>query len=189
MGGSFNPAHAGHRQISVEALRRLGLDEVWWLVSPQNPLKPAAGMAPLSARIASARAAARHQPRIMVSAIEVELATRFAVDTVAALQHRHPRTRFVWLVGADILPELHRWHRWRDLMRAVPVAVLARPRYAGAALRSPAMAWARRWRRRADVAAGWSEWSLPAIVVLGTPANPASATAIRAVDPNWAVRH
>ena len=166
-------------------MRRLRLDEIWWLVSPQNPLKPAAGMAPLPARLASARAAARHQLRIKVGAIEIELATRFAVDTVSALQHRFPRTRFVWLVGADILPELHRWHRWRDLLRRVPVAVLARPRYAGAAMRSPAMAWARRWRRRADAVADWPEWPLPAIVVLHTPANPASATAIRAADPAW----
>lgn len=186
MGGSFNPAHAGHRQISVEALRRLRLDEVWWLVSPQNPLKPAVGMAPLAVRLASARAMARHQPRIRVSAIEVELGTRFAVDTVAALRHRYRRTRFVWLVGADILPELHRWHRWRDLLRSVPVAVLARPRYAGTALRSPAMAWARRWRRRTDVVADWPDWPLPAILVLDTPANPVSATAIRAANPGWA---
>jgi nicotinate-nucleotide adenylyltransferase len=186
LGGSFNPAHAGHRQISVEALRRLRLDEVWWLVSPQNPLKPAAGMAPLAVRLASARAVARHQPRIRVSAIEVELGTRFAVDTVAALRHRYRRTRFVWLVGADILPELHRWHRWRDLLRSVPVAVLARPRYAGAALRSPAMAWARRWRRRAGAVADWPDWPLPAILVLDTPANPVSATAIRAANPDWA---
>ena len=186
MGGSFNPAHAGHRQISVEALRRLRLDEVWWLVSPQNPLKPVAGMAPLAVRLVSARAAARHQPRIRVSAIEVELATRFAVDTVMALQRRYVRTRFVWLIGADILPQLHRWHRWRDLLRAVPVAVLARSRYEGAALRSPAMAWARRWRRRADAVADWPEWPLPAIMLLDTPANPASATAIRAANPGWA---
>ena len=188
MGGSFNPAHAGHRQISVAAMRRLALDEVWWLVSPQNPLKPAAGMAPLAARLASARAAARRQPRLKVGAIEVELGTRFAVDTVAALRRRHGGTRFVWLVGADILPELHRWYRWRALLHSVAVAVVARPRYMGAAMRSPAMGWARRWRRNADAVADWPKWPLPAVMVLDTPANPLSATAIRRLDPDWATR-
>jgi nicotinate-nucleotide adenylyltransferase len=187
LGGSFNPAHAGHRQISVEALRRLGLDEIWWLVSPQNPLKPVAGMAPLAARLASARAMARH-PRIRPGAIETRLGTRFAVDTVAALQQRFPKTAFIWLVGADILPELHRWRRWRALLRRLPVAVLARPRYTGAAMRSPALALARRWRRASGAAAGWPDWPLPAIVVLATPAFPQSATSIRAVDPDWAQR-
>ena len=188
LGGSFNPAHDGHRHISVEALKRLGLDEVWWLVSPQNPLKAAAGMAPLAARLASARAMARH-PRIRVTAIEAQLGTRYAVDTVTALQHRWPRTCFIWLAGADILPDLHRWHRWRALLHRLPIAVLARPRYMGAAMRSPAMAWARRWRHRQDTAADWPQWSLPAIVVLATPANPQSATAIRTHDPRWADRY
>ena len=187
LGGSFNPAHAGHRQISIEALRRLRLDEVWWLVSPQNPLKPAAGMAPLAVRLASARAMAR-QPRIKVTAIETRLGTRYAVDTVMALQQLHPKIRFIWLAGADILPELHRWQRWRTLLHRLPIAVLARPRYTGTAMRSPAMAWARRWRHPAGTAANWPEWQLPAIVVLETPANPQSATAIRTENPGW-TRH
>lgn len=163
------------------------LDEVWWLVSPQNPLKSAAGMAPLATRLASARKAARH-PRIKPSAIEAQLGTRYAVDTVTALQHRHPNTAFIWLMGADILPELHRWHRWRDLLHRVPIAVMARPRYMGQAMRSPAMAWARRWRRRQGDAANWVAWALPAIVVLDIRATPLSATAIRASDPHWADR-
>ena len=188
LGGSFNPAHAGHRHISVEALRLLGLDEVWWLVSPQNPLKAAAGMAPLAARLASARRAARH-PRIRPSAIEAQLGTRYAVDTVAALQARFPKTRFIWLAGADILPELHRWRRWRALLRSVPIAVLTRPRYMGVALRAPAMGWARRWRRRQGTATHWPDWTLPAIVVLDIRATPVSATAIRAADPDWARRN
>ena len=187
LGGSFNPAHAGHRQISIEALRRLALDEVWWLVSPQNPLKPAAGMAPLTVRLASARAMARH-PRVRVTAIETRLGTRYAVDTVTALQALYPKSRFIWLAGADILPELHRWQRWRTLLHRLPIAVLARPRYTGAAMRSPAMAWARRWRQPASTATQWPEWQLPAIVVLDTPANPQSATAIRNENPGWTRR-
>ena len=167
----------------MEALRRLNLDEIWWLVSPQNPLKPAAGMAPLGARLASARAAARH-PRIKVTAIEAQLGTRFAIDTVTALQHCHPKSRFIWVMGADILPELHRWHRWRDLLHRVPIAVLARPRYMGVALRAPAMGWAR--RHLAKTAVRWPDWALPAIVVLDIRTTPESATSIRAADPHWA---
>jgi nicotinate-nucleotide adenylyltransferase len=168
-------------------MRLLGLDEIWWLVSPQNPLKAASGMAPLAARLASAQTEARH-PRILPMTIEVELGTRFAVDTVAALQHRHPDTRFIWLAGADILPELHRWRRWRALLRRVPIAVMARPRYMGPALVSPAMAWARRWRRPASAARDWTRWTLPAIIVLDIRQTPMSATAVRATDPLWASR-
>ncbi|WP_426169955.1 nicotinate-nucleotide adenylyltransferase [Sandarakinorhabdus sp. DWP1-3-1] len=187
LGGSFNPAHAGHRHISVEAMRLLGLDEIWWLVSPQNPLKSAAGMASLDARLASARAAARH-PRVRPMAIEARLGTRYAVDTVTALRRRHPEIAFIWLMGADILPELHRWHRWRAFVRSLPIAVLTRPRYMGAALVSPAMAWARRWRHPAGHAHDWTRWTLPAIIVLDIRPTALSATAIRAADPDWADR-
>ncbi len=184
LGGSFNPAHAGHRHISLEAMRRLRLDEVWWLVSPQNPLKPARGMASIGARLASATAAARH-PRIKAMTIEIDLGTRFAVDTVAALRRRQPDVRFIWLMGADILPELHRWRRWRAFARTVPIAVLARPRYEGPALAAPAMAWLRRWRRPEAQAGDWTRWTLPAIIFLNLRQTALSATAIRAADPDW----
>ncbi len=168
-------------------MRLLGLDEVWWLVSPQNPLKPAAGMAPLAARLWSAQAAARH-PRIRAMAIESKLGTRFAVDTVAALQRRSPDTAFIWLMGADIMAELHRWHRWRTFARRVPIAVLARPGYMDDGLVSPAMAWLRRWRRPQVQAREWTRWPLPAIVFLDIRRTPVSATSIRAADPDWARR-
>jgi nicotinate-nucleotide adenylyltransferase len=166
-------------------MRLLGLDEVWWLVSPQNPLKSTAGMAPLAARLGSARAMARH-PRIRPMAIEAEIGTRFAVDTVASLRRRWPNTAFIWLMGADILPELHRWHRWRAFAQGVPIAVLARPRYMGTALVSPAMAWLGRWRRPLGSIRDWTHWPLPAIIVLSIRQTPLSATAIRAADPDWA---
>ncbi len=189
LGGSFNPAHAGHRHISVEAMRRLGLDEIWWLVSPQNPLKSPTGMASLGARLDSAIAVARH-PRIRPMAIEAELGTRYTVDTVAALQQRFPDTAFIWLMGADILPELHRWHRWRRFAHLLPIAVLARPRYMGGALVSPAMAWLRRWRQPSRRSLGgardWTRWTLPAIIVLDIRQTALSATAIRAAHPDWA---
>ncbi len=168
-------------------MRILGLDEVWWLVSPQNPLKSSKHMAKLSQRLASADAAARH-PRIRPMLIEAELGTRYAVDTVAALKRRRPDTAFIWLMGADILPELHRWHRWRAFVRSLPIAVLARPRYMGVALVSPAMAWARRWRRPIGSARDWTRWTLPAIIVLDIRQTALSATAIRAADPDWAKR-
>jgi nicotinate-nucleotide adenylyltransferase len=166
-------------------MRLLALDEVWWLVSPQNPLKPAKGMASLAARFASATAEARH-PRIRAMVIEAELGTCYAIDTVRALQHRHPETTFIWLMGADILPELHRWHRWRAFARSLPIAVLARPRYMGAAMISPAMAWLRRWRRPTQAARHWTTWTLPAIIVLDIRQTALSATAIRAAEPDWA---
>jgi nicotinate-nucleotide adenylyltransferase len=188
LGGSFNPAHAGHRHISLEAMRTLGLDEVWWLVSPQNPLKAVNGMAGLGARLASAEAVARH-PRIRPTTVEVELGTRYAVDTVAALKRARPNTRFIWLMGADILPELHRWRRWRRFARLLPIAVLARPRFMGPALASPAMGWLRRWRQPRGQAARWTEWPTPAIVILEIRQTPLSATALRAADPDWYRRY
>ncbi|MBC7520290.1 MAG: nicotinate-nucleotide adenylyltransferase [Sandarakinorhabdus sp.] len=187
LGGSFNPAHAAHRHISIEAMRILGLDEVWWLVSPQNPLKSKTGMEKLGVRFASALAAARH-PRIRPMVIEAELGTRYAVDTVAALRKRRPDIAFIWLMGADILPELHRWHRWRAFARSLPIAVLTRPRYMGPAMLSPAMIWARRWRRGPDRVRDWTEWTLPAITVLDIRPTAVSATAIRAADPDWGKR-
>jgi nicotinate-nucleotide adenylyltransferase len=184
LGGSFNPAHAGHRHISLEAMRLLGLDEVWWLVSPQNPLKPVTGMASIGERLASAEAVARH-PRIRPTIAELELGTRYAVDTVRALKHARPGTDFIWLMGADIVPELHRWRRWRRFAREVPIAVLARPRFMGPALVSPAMAWLRRWRRKASQRHRWTDWALPAIILLDIRQTALSATALRAADPEW----
>ena len=128
MGGSFNPAHAGHLAVSQEALKRLDLDQVWWLVAPQNPLKPVAGMAPLADRIAGARKIARDK-RIKIVCPEAVTGTRFTVHTVAALQEAYPRHRFVWLMGTDNLQQLPRWHRWQDLMTRIPIAVMARPSY------------------------------------------------------------
>ena len=185
LGGSFNPAHDGHRHISVEALRLLGLDEIWWLVSPQNPLKPETGMAPITARIASARRAKRH-PRIKVQAIESALATRYTVDTVAALQRRFPAMRFIWLMGADNLAQFHRWKDWRRLARSVPIAVFARPGYEGTSLTAPAMAWYRRWRRQTATAKHWKDWELPAIVKLNIRLCAQSASRLRARNSAWA---
>ncbi len=179
MGGSFNPAHGGHLHISRQALARLGLDQVWWLVSPQNPLKPARGMAPLAERVAAARALACH-PRIVVSDIEAELGTRYTVDTVAALRRRYPRTRFVWIMGADILIEIPRWKDWPRLFASLPVAIFDRPSYASRALAGVAAQRFGRFRRPEAAAIRLAEEAPPAWLFLHTPVNLASATAIRA---------
>lgn len=187
LGGSFNPAHRGHRGITLAAMRALRLDEVWWLVSPGNPLKPTAGMAPLAARLASARCMARRAP-IQATAIEARLGTRYTIDTIRALQRRYPAVRFIWLMGEDNLAQFHRWRDWRGIARAVPIAVIARPPYVGKAMTGPAMAWLGRSRRRGDQARRWTMWSLPALVLLRFRPDPTSATAMRAADPEWA-RH
>ncbi|UVO51504.1 nicotinate-nucleotide adenylyltransferase [Sphingomonas sp. SUN019] len=188
LGGSFNPAHSGHRAVSLAAMRALELDAVWLLVSPGNPLKPAKGMAPFVARLASARAAARRS-RIRASDIEARLGTRYTVDTLAALIRRYPKNRFVWLMGADNLAQFHRWRDWRKIARMMPIAVIARPGYDAKALAAPATGWLRRFQRRPGQVKDWTEWSLPALVLLRFRPDPTSATRLRAADPDWHVHY
>lgn len=187
LGGSFNPAHGGHRRITLFAMRALGLDEVWWLVSPGNPLKPKAGMAPLVARIRAARAQARRAP-ISVTALERRLGSPYTIDTLRTLRHRWPKRRFVWLMGSDNLAQFARWRDWRGIARTMPIAVIARPGYDGAALASPAMAWMRRHRTDAASFRKRGEWSAPALIELRFDPDPRSATAVRRADPEWASR-
>lgn len=185
LGGSFNPAHRGHRHISLAAIDALGLDELWWLVSPGNPLKAdAEDMAPFEARLASAEAMARGSP-IRVSAIEQELGTRYTIDTVRALRRLHPQDRFIWLLGSDTLPDFHKWRDYRDLTRILPIAVMPRPGYDRSAHAARAMSWLRRFVHPESQAKSWTDWSVPAIVFLRLPPDPTSATAIRALDPDW----
>lgn len=189
LGGSFNPAHGGHRAISLRILDALDLDEVWWLVSPGNPLKSQTGdMAPLAARLASAKAMARRAP-IRATAIEQRLGTRYTVDTVAKLIRRYPRRRFVWIMGADNLAQLHRWKDWRRLASSIIFAVVARPGYDPLAKASPAMAWFRRFVRRPDQKKQWTQWSPPALVFLRFRPDDRSATAIRTANPDWHERY
>nr|WP_221773988.1 nicotinate-nucleotide adenylyltransferase [Novosphingobium flavum] len=187
LGGSFNPAHGGHRRITLAALAALGLDEAWWLVSPGNPLKPAKGMAPLPARLASARHQSRRAP-IRATAIERALGTRYTLDTLRGLVRRYPKRRFVWLMGSDNLAQFHRWKAWREIARTVPIAVIARPGYDAAAFASPAMAWLGRYRRSLASFRNRAEWSAPALVILRFDPDPRSATALRRADPDWASR-
>jgi len=184
LGGSFNPAHRGHRALSLAAIDALGLDEVWWLVSPGNPLKAAEGMAPFAARLASARRQARRS-RIRVSDFEAREGTRFTVDTIGLLVRRRPGIRFIWLMGEDTLPDFHRWKAWRRLATLVPIAVLARPGYGDEARAARAMGWLRHFVRPSTMARQWASWSAPAIIFLRLPPDPTSATRLRALDPDW----
>ena len=185
LGGSFNPAHRGHRRVSIEAARALGLDEVWWLVSPGNPLKEGASdMAPFEARFRSAQRIAR-RARIRVSDFEQREATRYTFDTVRRLKRRHPENRYIWLLGSDTLRNFHKWRDWRGLAREVPIAVIRRPGYVSTAHAARAMGWLRRFVRPSSQAKQWTDWSAPAILFLRLPPDTTSATAIRAQQPNW----
>jgi len=178
LGGSFDPAHRGHVHITQEALRRFGLSRVWWLVSPGNPLK-SRGPAPLVSRIERARPVMRH-PRVVVTDIEAHLGIRYTAETIRRLRAVYPGVRFVWLMGADNLAQLHRWQDWRKIMNTVPIGVLARPGDRISARMSPA---ARLYRPhklsgRASYLLGRAE--APAWCFVNVPMVEQSSTAIRA---------
>lgn len=170
--------------MSLAAAGALGLDEIWWLVSPGNPLKPRAGMAPYEARLASARRLARRS-LIKVSDIERRLGTVYTVDTLGALVRRYPRDRFIWLMGEDTVAQFHQWRDWRRLAATVPIAVLSRPGYGGEARTARVASWLRGFVRPARQARDWTRWSAPAIVFLALPPDRTSATQLRAADPLW----
>lgn len=176
LGGSFDPAHQGHVHITCEALKRFGLDRVWWLVSPGNPLKTHQP-APMAARLALARAMMDH-PRVVVTDIEARLGTHYTAETLARLQALYPGVRFVWLMGADNLVQFHRWERWRDILQSVPVGVLARPGSAISARMSVA-AQSFRSARVAD-AHGLGGRKAPAWCLVNVPLVRLSSSAIRA---------
>ena len=175
LGGSFNPAHDGHLYVSETARRRLNLDAVWWLVSPGNPLKDKIAMAPLSARLDSARRIAARHPAIHVSAMEQQLGTIYTIDTVEALQRRFPRIEFVWLMGSDNLEQFSRWKRWENLARRIPIAVIQRPGSILAALNAPLV------RRFGMVREPRGCMHPPCVMVLDGARNNESATRLRAL--------
>jgi nicotinate (nicotinamide) nucleotide adenylyltransferase/ribosome silencing factor RsfS/YbeB/iojap len=179
LGGSFNPAHGGHLHISLLALQRLNLDEVWWLVSPQNPLKDVKGMAPFEKRLADAAAFVAGHPRVKVSGIEASFNTNYTADTIAALERRFPHTRFVWLMGGDNLAQLPRWKRWVELMERVPIAVFDRPQTSLRALAGKAAQRFARSRIPAEAARNLAEMTPPAWAFFHTRLDPRSATEIR----------
>ena len=177
-GGSFNPPHEGHRAASLIALRRLGLDWIWWLVSPGNPLKDTSGLPPVEQRIEAARIAAAH-PRILVTGYEQTLGSPFTCDTVAVLSQRLPDIHFVLLMGADSFADLHLWKRWRLIVETMPIGVIDRP---GSTLRvaqsrAAAALIGRRLDERAAVRLATAP--PPAYVILHDKRSPLSSTALR----------
>jgi nicotinate-nucleotide adenylyltransferase len=178
LGGSFNPAHQAHRHISLIALRRLKLDAVWWMVSPQNPLKSTAGMATLERRLEKAREVAAH-PDIHVSAPEVALGTQYTIDTIEALVATFPQAQFVWLMGGDSLASFHLWRRWKAIAKRLPIAVVARPGFTVRALASPAALYLDDARVDDADAAKLAGSRAPAWVFIRERLDPTSATALR----------
>jgi nicotinate-nucleotide adenylyltransferase len=178
-GGSFNPAHEGHAHVAETAMRRLNLDKVIWLVSPQNPLKSSAETAGLADRMDGARRWARG-PGMIVSDAETRLGSQYTIDTVRALKVRFPRVRFVWIMGADSLATFHRWRGWTQIMREVPVAVISRPWISLKSRFSPAAIRFRRFRRTSGEAMGLPAARPPAWVFLRGRFNYQSSTQLRA---------
>lgn len=178
LGGSFDPAHSGHVHITLEALKRFGLDRVWWLVSPGNPLKTR-GPAPMSTRLSRARQIMQH-PKVQISDLEARLGTRYTAQTLLALKARYPGVNFVWLMGADNLASFHRWQDWDWIMENVPVGVLARPGDRISARRSVA---AQRYADYCLPGVGsqlLAKGDAPRWCYINMPLNDASSSAIRA---------
>ena len=179
LGGSFNPAHSGHLEISVLAIDLLKLDEIWWLVTPQNPLKSEDDMAPLAERLHSAQRIVADQP-IQVTDIESELGSTYTAETLLAIKDRYPEVHFVWMMGADNLCQIHRWRHWSRLFYTVPIAVFARPTYSLRAENSKAARRFARYRIKPYRAESLVIQRAPAWIVFKRPLNPTSASKIRA---------
>jgi nicotinate-nucleotide adenylyltransferase len=178
-GGTFDPAHAAHRAACLLAMKRIGLDRVWWLITPGNPLKDTRGLAPLAERVAAAKALARH-PRVDVTDLEAHIGTRYSYETIIYLLRRCPHVRFVWIMGADNLRSFHRWQRWRDIAALVPIVVIDRlgpSLYATAGVAGQALTRARipEWAAKT-----LPNRSPPAWIYLHGLKSPLSSTALRA---------
>jgi nicotinate-nucleotide adenylyltransferase len=178
-GGTFNPPHLGHRLASIIALKRLQLDAVWWLVTPGNPLKENSGLPPLDVRMAAAQRIADH-PRIVVTGLEAAIGTRFTHDTVEHLTRRCPGVNFVWIMGADNLRSFHRWQRWRDIARLVPIAVIDRPRSTLKGAHSRTAAYLAPWRLDEADGALLARRGAPGFIFLHGPRSELSSTDLRA---------
>jgi nicotinate-nucleotide adenylyltransferase len=186
LGGSFDPAHSGHVHVTTEALKRFGLDRVWWLVSPGNPLK-AHGPAPLADRLSRAQAIMRH-PRTEVTDIEARLGTRYTAETLRELHKRYPGVRFVWLMGADNLAQFHKWQDWRQIIEGVPIGVLARSGDRISARMSPAAKIYAPYRISGNASHLLAQAEAPAWCFVNVPMIDMSSSAIRARG-DWSAAH
>lgn len=178
LGGSFDPAHEGHVHITRMALKRFGLDRVWWLVSPGNPLKEH-GPAPMDKRLAHARALMGH-PQVQITDLEAWTGTRYTAATLEAVKRLYPGVTFVWLMGADNLAQFHLWQDWRGIMATTPVGVIARPGTRGAARNSVAAQSFVHAKLPARASRRLGRCGAPCWCFINVPMSHASSTAIRA---------
>lgn len=178
LGGSFDPAHTGHVHITLEALKRFDLDEIWWLVSPGNPLK-ARGPAPMARRMQRASEVIQH-PRVHISDIEQTLGTRYTAQTLRALRHKFPLARFTWLMGADNLAQFHMWKDWDEIIETVPIGVLARPGERIDARTAPTAQIYRHALLKGRAARLLSHMNAPAWAFVNVPMRDISSSALRA---------
>lgn len=178
LGGSFNPAHVGHREISLAALKTLCLHQVWWCITPQNPLKQAIETQPLTQRLHQALKIAAH-PKIKVTTLEQQFNIQYTLDTIHLLQQRFANTHFILLMGADNLGQMSRWYRWQDICRTIPIAVFARPGYSLTALHSKAAQFLRPHRLTSLEAKIWWKYQAPTWFFLHDVHNPISSTKLR----------
>ena len=177
-GGSFNPAHDGHRHVSLIALHRLQLDVIWWLVTPGNPLKDTQALPPLTDRVAAAARIARH-PRLVITGVEAKFGTRYSADLVRQLTIRLADRRFVWIIGSDNLAGFHRWDRWSAIAASVPIAVVNRPGWLTAPLNSRMAHALRDWRLPETAAVRLADYRAPAWIHLTGPRTAAASTTLR----------
>jgi len=182
LGGSFDPPHGGHVHITKRALRLFGLDRVWWLVSPGNPLK-ARGPAPMAQRLAACHSIMRH-PHVRITDLETDLGTRATADTLAGLHRLYPGVNFVWLMGADNLAQFHRWSRWRSIIDTTPIGVLARPGDRISARMSPAARLYAPYRISGQASHLLGRARAPAWCFVNAPMMDVSSSALRA-DGQW----
>ena len=178
LGGSFNPPHAGHRHVSLEAIRRLGLDQVWWIVTPGNPLKSHSGLPPLPQRMAAAIDLSAH-PQITITGFEAGLGSPYTAEALLYLKSRYASVHFVWLMGADNLAQIHRWRHWRKIFATLPVAVLDRPGWRHRGLASPAASLYRDQRCSERAAHRLAAANPPAWTFLSIPLSHLSSTELR----------
>jgi len=178
LGGSFNPAHAGHRHISLETLKRLELDAIWWMVSPQNPLKSTHDMAPQIDRLSSAIKISDH-PCIIATDIENELNTRYTAETLCLLKKNFSQTYFVWLMGTDNMHSFHHWEKWREIANICPIAILDRPPAPLSVKTTKAFKNLERYKVKESQAKYLATYKAPAWTLLHIPLNNLSATQIR----------
>lgn len=182
MGGTFNPPHDGHRIAAEAAMKRLKLDQVWWLITPGNPLKSQDGLASLEGRLGLVRRFARG-PKMKITSFERELGTRYTAGTLSFLKRRFPAVRFVWIMGADNLASFHRWQHWRDIAATMPIAVVDRPGWRHAALSSPAAQALKRYRLSESEAPTLAGRHPPAWMLLTIRLSGLSSTLLRNAAP------